>query len=419
MVRVVEQQDVARRELLGQLGGDLPRRAVQAPVVAPARPQQRRPAAAPHEREPGRAEDPERRAVAARRDAGRLGDRRRGRGRGRPRARAARRAAAAGDGRRAARRAWPAATISARQRRLAAHLLADEEERRARVRAAASASSTAGVPRGCGPSSNVSATTGFAGRAASAGSRAGGTVTARAERAPAATRRRRRRALRLPEWRRARGGSFHSARRRMIAGIAVALAAACCYELAYVVQALEARRAGGGERIEPTLLGRLLRRPRWVAATALSGVGALLQIWALTLAPLTVVQPTLALGLVLLLVLSATVLHEPVGPRELLGVAMIVARRRGRRADGGARGGGGGRPARRSPCSSRCSPIPTLLPFVAARPRRRAPARARRGGRRRARGDRAEARRRRERPRQLAARASSTRPARRSPACSR
>jgi drug/metabolite transporter (DMT)-like permease len=107
-------------------------------------------------------------------------------------------------------------------------------------------------------------------------------------------------------------------------GIAVALAAACCYELAYVVQALETRRAGGGAQIEATLLGRLLRRPRWVAGTALSGVGAVLQIWALTLAPLTVVQPTLALGLVLLLVLSATVLGERVGRREWVGVAAIV-----------------------------------------------------------------------------------------------
>ncbi|HET6449509.1 MAG TPA: hypothetical protein VFG31_10415 [Conexibacter sp.] len=111
----------------------------------------------------------------------------------------------------------------------------------------------------------------------------------------------------------------------MIAGIAVALAAACCYELAYVTQALEARRAGDGARVEPTLLARLSRRPRWVAGTALSGVGALLQVWALTLAPLTVVQPTLALGLVLLLALAATVLHERVGPRERVGVALVVA----------------------------------------------------------------------------------------------
>jgi drug/metabolite transporter (DMT)-like permease len=111
---------------------------------------------------------------------------------------------------------------------------------------------------------------------------------------------------------------------RVIGGIAVALAAACCYEGAYVLQALEARRAGGGARLHASLLGRLLKRPRWVGGTALSGAGALLQIYALTLAPLTVVQPVLALGLVLLLVLSALVLHEHVGRRELAGVAAIV-----------------------------------------------------------------------------------------------
>jgi drug/metabolite transporter (DMT)-like permease len=110
----------------------------------------------------------------------------------------------------------------------------------------------------------------------------------------------------------------------MIAGISVALAAACCYEGAYVVQALEARRAGSGATLQASLLGRLLRRPRWVAGTALSAAGALLQVVALTLSPLTVVQPTLALGLVLLLVLSSVVLHERVGRREGVGVGVVV-----------------------------------------------------------------------------------------------
>ena len=110
----------------------------------------------------------------------------------------------------------------------------------------------------------------------------------------------------------------------MIAGIAVAIGAACCYEGAYVLQALEARREGGGARLHAGLLGRLIRRPRWVGGTALSGAGALLQVYALTLAPLTIVQPVLALGLVLLLALSAVVLHERVGRRELVGVAAIV-----------------------------------------------------------------------------------------------
>ncbi len=107
-------------------------------------------------------------------------------------------------------------------------------------------------------------------------------------------------------------------------GIAAAVAAAGCYESAYVLQALEARQAGGGATLQASLLGRLVKRPRWVAGTALSGAGALLQVFALTLAPLTVVQPVLALGLVLLLVLSSAVLHERIGRRELIGVAAIV-----------------------------------------------------------------------------------------------
>ncbi len=110
----------------------------------------------------------------------------------------------------------------------------------------------------------------------------------------------------------------------MIGGIAVAIGAACCYEGAYVLQALETRRADGGERLHAGLLARLVKRPRWVGGTALSGAGALLQVWALTLAPLTIVQPLLALGLVLLLALSGVVLHEPVGRRELAGVAAVV-----------------------------------------------------------------------------------------------
>jgi multidrug transporter EmrE-like cation transporter len=54
----------------------------------------------------------------------------------------------------------------------------------------------------------------------------------------------------------------------------------------------------------------------------LSGYG--LQVLGLGLAPLTVVQPVLALGLVLLLFLGVRLLGEDVGPRELAGVAAIV-----------------------------------------------------------------------------------------------
>jgi len=108
-------------------------------------------------------------------------------------------------------------------------------------------------------------------------------------------------------------------------GFALALAAACCYELGYALQALEARRAPAKFALRPSLLGHLLRRPLWVGATALSLVGWPLQILALEHAPLTLVQPVLALGLLLLLALGVKILGEHVGPREIAAVLIIIA----------------------------------------------------------------------------------------------
>lgn len=108
-------------------------------------------------------------------------------------------------------------------------------------------------------------------------------------------------------------------------GFLLALAAAACYEGGYALQALEARRSPAGLALRLGLIGHLLRRRTWVLATALSVIGWPLQVLALAHAPLTLVQPTLALGLVLLLVLGARVLREPVGAREIAAVAVIVA----------------------------------------------------------------------------------------------
>jgi drug/metabolite transporter (DMT)-like permease len=111
----------------------------------------------------------------------------------------------------------------------------------------------------------------------------------------------------------------------LIGGVAVAVAAAACYEGGYVLQALEARDAPAREALRPSLLRRLAARPRWLGGTALGLAGAALQIWALTLAPVTVVQPVLALGLVALLALARVVLGERPGRREWAAVALVVA----------------------------------------------------------------------------------------------
>ena len=91
-------------------------------------------------------------------------------------------------------------------------------------------------------------------------------------------------------------------------GFALALAAACCYETGYALQALEARRAPPERALRPSLVGHLLRRPVWVGGIALALLGWPLQIAALSQAPLTLVQPVLALGLLLLLALGVRVL---------------------------------------------------------------------------------------------------------------
>jgi drug/metabolite transporter (DMT)-like permease len=107
-----------------------------------------------------------------------------------------------------------------------------------------------------------------------------------------------------------------------LAGVGLAAAAAVCFDGAVAWQAHEARqeesmRAGH-------LLARLVRRRRWLVATAIAALGWPLQLAALSLAPLTVVQPTLALGLVALLVASAVVLHEPIGRLEIAAATAII-----------------------------------------------------------------------------------------------
>lgn len=107
-------------------------------------------------------------------------------------------------------------------------------------------------------------------------------------------------------------------------GLAAAVAAAACYETGYAFQALEARGVGARHALRLSLVGQLARNGRWLGATALSLLGWPLQVLALSLAPLALVQPALALGLLGLLFLGARVLGERVGPRELAAVALVV-----------------------------------------------------------------------------------------------
>jgi len=108
-------------------------------------------------------------------------------------------------------------------------------------------------------------------------------------------------------------------------GIVAAVGASVLYNTSIALQALEARGVGHEHSLRPSLLGRLARNRKWLGATAIGFAGWPLEIAALLLAPLTVVQPCIASGLILLLWLGATRLGEPLGRREVVAVAAIVA----------------------------------------------------------------------------------------------
>jgi drug/metabolite transporter (DMT)-like permease len=110
----------------------------------------------------------------------------------------------------------------------------------------------------------------------------------------------------------------------VIAGVALACLASVLFNSAIVIQASEARSVAQEHGLRLSLLGRLLRRRRWLVGAALGLTAFPLQTIALLWAPLTAVQPADAAGLLVLLFLGARMLGERVGRREVGAVAAIV-----------------------------------------------------------------------------------------------
>ena len=107
-------------------------------------------------------------------------------------------------------------------------------------------------------------------------------------------------------------------------GIMAAIAASTLYSLGVALQAMDAKRTPHTEHLHPALALNLLRRARWLAGTGLSLLGWPLQVVALLLAPLVVVQPTMAMGLLVLLFFGQRMLGEHSGRREHIAVGAIV-----------------------------------------------------------------------------------------------
>jgi drug/metabolite transporter (DMT)-like permease len=111
----------------------------------------------------------------------------------------------------------------------------------------------------------------------------------------------------------------------MLLGMLLALIASAMFNVAVAIQALDARTLPREHSLRLSLLGKLVRRRRWRLGMLLAVFGWPLHAAALGLAPLTAVQPALAAGLLVLLVVASRTLGEKVGRRELVAVLFIVA----------------------------------------------------------------------------------------------
>jgi drug/metabolite transporter (DMT)-like permease len=110
----------------------------------------------------------------------------------------------------------------------------------------------------------------------------------------------------------------------LVLGIAAAVAASTFYSLGIALQATAAKESPSEDHLRPALVRGLLRRKRWLVGTGLSILGFPLQVVALLLAPLVVVQPALAAGLLVLMFFAQRMLNEHAGRYEYLAVGAIV-----------------------------------------------------------------------------------------------
>jgi drug/metabolite transporter (DMT)-like permease len=110
----------------------------------------------------------------------------------------------------------------------------------------------------------------------------------------------------------------------LVLGIGAAVGASTLYSLGIALQAMDAKEAPHDEHLRLALAFSLIRRTRWLLGTGLSILGWPLQVLALLLAPLVLVQPALAAGLLVLMFLAQRMLGEHAGRYEYLAMSAIV-----------------------------------------------------------------------------------------------
>src|SRR5271155_5043398 len=110
----------------------------------------------------------------------------------------------------------------------------------------------------------------------------------------------------------------------LVLGIGAAVGASVFYSLGIALQAMDAKEAPHGDHLRLALVWGLIKRGRWMLGTGLSILGWPLQVVALLLAPLVVVEAALAAGLLVLVFVGQRMLGEHAGAHEYIAMAAIV-----------------------------------------------------------------------------------------------
>ena len=110
----------------------------------------------------------------------------------------------------------------------------------------------------------------------------------------------------------------------MLLGLLAAFAAALCYGVGSVLQAIAARGTDSVERLDPRLLVRLLHSWRYVLGVGLDGLGFVLSLVAVRALPLFVVQAVVASFLAVTAILGAIFLRMPLTRGDRVGLGVVV-----------------------------------------------------------------------------------------------
>jgi hypothetical protein len=107
--------------------------------------------------------------------------------------------------------------------------------------------------------------------------------------------------------------------------LAVTVVSACCLNLGYLLEHSVASQVPALTLRRPLAsLKSLLGSRRWLAGLVVEGVGWLLYVGALALAPLSLVQATAAGGIGILAIMVSRFTHVPFASRERVGVGVSV-----------------------------------------------------------------------------------------------